>query len=107
MWRRRNLTPYLISIGEGWLLITFAGSWLLIPFPTRGGPAPFSYLPGHWRFSLLGALNKMDMDSAVDIHKQPNPEPVALGKCMLILFFVSRLAIPYYLLECLPKWLSA
>jgi hypothetical protein len=32
----------------------------------------------------------MDLDSAVDIHKQPNPEPVALGKCAVILFFISR-----------------
>ncbi len=31
----------------------------------------------------------MNLDSAVDIHKQPNPEPVALGKCALILFFIS------------------
>jgi hypothetical protein len=31
----------------------------------------------------------MVLDSAVDIHKQPNPEPVALGKCTLILFLIS------------------
>jgi hypothetical protein len=35
----------------------------------------------------------MDLDSAVDVHKQPNPEPVALGKCTVILFFISRPAI--------------
>ncbi len=35
----------------------------------------------------------MDLDSAVDIHKQPNPEPVVLGKCTVILFFISRPAI--------------
>ncbi len=35
----------------------------------------------------------MDLDIAVDIHKQPNLEPVALGKCTLILFFISRPAI--------------
>jgi hypothetical protein len=35
----------------------------------------------------------MDLGSAVDIHKQPNPEPVALGKCTLILFFISHPAI--------------
>jgi hypothetical protein len=32
----------------------------------------------------------MDLDSAMDIRKQPNPEPVALGKCMLILFLISH-----------------
>jgi hypothetical protein len=32
----------------------------------------------------------MDLDSAVDIRKQPNPEPVAFGKCMLILFPISH-----------------
>jgi hypothetical protein len=32
----------------------------------------------------------MVLDSAVDIHKQPNPDPVALGKCTLILFFISH-----------------
>jgi hypothetical protein len=35
----------------------------------------------------------MDLDSAVDIHKQPYPEPVDLEKCTLILFFISRPAI--------------
>jgi hypothetical protein len=32
----------------------------------------------------------MDPDSAMDIRKQPNPEPVALGKCTLILFLISH-----------------
>jgi hypothetical protein len=35
----------------------------------------------------------MDLDSAVDIRKQPNPDPVVLGKCTLILFFISCPAI--------------
>jgi hypothetical protein len=35
----------------------------------------------------------MDLDSAVDVNKQPNPEPVALGKCTVILFFISCPAI--------------
>ncbi len=47
MWSR-NLTPStqgsgppsLISIGEGCLLITFAGCWLLISFLTRGAQPP-------------------------------------------------------------------
>jgi predicted ABC-type exoprotein transport system permease subunit len=30
----------------------------------------------------------MDLDSAVDMCKKPNPETVALGKCTLILFFI-------------------
>jgi hypothetical protein len=34
--------------------------------------------------------------------KQLNPEPVALRKCMLTLFFISRPAA-YCRLECLPK----
>jgi hypothetical protein len=40
----------------------------------------------------------MDVDGGVD--KQPNPEPMALGKCTFILFFLSCQAI---LLECLPN----
>jgi hypothetical protein len=35
----------------------------------------------------------MDLDSAVDTCKKPNPEPVALGKCKLILIFIFRPAI--------------
>ncbi len=35
----------------------------------------------------------MDLECAVDIHKPPNPEPGALGKCALILFFISHPAI--------------
>jgi hypothetical protein len=54
------------------------------------GSYPFSYQSGHWGFRLLEALRRMVLDSAVDIHKQPNPEPVALGKCMLILFSISH-----------------
>jgi hypothetical protein len=32
----------------------------------------------------------MDLDCAVDIRKQPNPEPVALGNCTLMLFLISH-----------------
>jgi hypothetical protein len=35
----------------------------------------------------------MDLDSGVDTCKQPNPEPVVLGKCTLMLFFIFRPAI--------------
>jgi hypothetical protein len=42
------LPPSLISIGEGYAY----------PVYHPGGPPPFSYLPGHWRLSVLVALNK-------------------------------------------------
>jgi hypothetical protein len=32
----------------------------------------------------------MVLDCAADIYKQPNPEPVALGKCTLILFLICH-----------------
>jgi hypothetical protein len=38
----------------------------------------------------------MDLGSAVDIRQQPNSEPVALGKCMLILFFISHPVILFF-----------
>jgi hypothetical protein len=44
----------------------------------------------------------MDLDSAVDTYKQPNPEPEALGKCTLILFFISHPAA-ILSLEYLPN----
>ncbi len=43
--------------------------------------------------SLLGALNKDGPGQCSGHSKQPNPQPVALGKCMLILFFISCPAI--------------
>jgi hypothetical protein len=43
----------------------------------------------------------MDLDSAVDTCKKPNPEPVAIGKCMSILFFIFHPVILY--LECLSN----
>jgi hypothetical protein len=45
----------------------------------------------------------MDLDSAVDICKKPNPEPVALGKYMSILFFIFHPVTQYCLLECLSN----
>ncbi len=32
----------------------------------------------------------MDLDSVVDIREQPNPESVAFGECMYILYFISH-----------------
>ncbi len=49
--------------------------------PSTQGISPPLLSAGHWRPSLLVALNKEDLDSVVDIRKQPNPEPVAVGEC--------------------------
>jgi hypothetical protein len=32
----------------------------------------------------------MDLDSVADNREQPNPESVAIGECMYILFFISH-----------------
>jgi hypothetical protein len=36
---------------------------------------------------------RMSLDSVVNIREQPNPESVATGQCMCILFFISHLLI--------------
>ncbi len=54
----RSLTPSLITMWGGLAAYHICRVVTAISFPTRGGPAPFSYQPGHWRFSLLRALNK-------------------------------------------------
>jgi hypothetical protein len=59
------------------------------PSPSTLSTSPLPYLPGYWGLGPIVTLNK-DLDSGVDTCKQPNPELVALGKCMLILFFISR-----------------
>ncbi len=35
----------------------------------------------------------MNLDGAVGIREQPNPESAATGQCMCILFFISHLVI--------------
>jgi hypothetical protein len=52
------------------------------------GTRPLPYLPGHWKFSLLAALNK---DGSGQCGGQPNPESAATGQCMYILFLIYHL----------------
>jgi hypothetical protein len=56
------------------------------PGPSTLNTCPPHYMPGYWGFSLLVD----DLDSGVDTCKRLNPEPVALGNCMLTLFFILR-----------------
>jgi hypothetical protein len=53
----------------------------------------------------------MDLDSALDTCKKPNPEPVALRKCTLILIFIFPPAILDFGMlsysKTIIKWLSA
>jgi hypothetical protein len=72
----RSLTPSLITSGEGWLLITFAGYSLLISFLTRGGPFPSLINLAIGDLVYLKPSTRMVLDSAVDIYK---PQPRTFG----------------------------
>ncbi len=47
----------------------------------------------------LQLLRKMNLDSIVDIHEQPNPESADTGHCMCILFLISHLVMSRPLLR--------
>ncbi len=68
------------------------------PPPPRE-PSPLCLTTGN---SVCLQPRKMNLDSIVDIHEQPNPESADTGQCMCILFYISHLVILSF--GTSPKW---
>jgi hypothetical protein len=69
--------------------------------PTPRAPAPPPRL-ATGNLVCLQLPRRMNLDGAVDIHEQPNPESAATGQCMCILFIISHLVILSF--GTSPKW---
>jgi hypothetical protein len=58
--------------------------------PSTQSTSPLSYLPGYWGLSLLVALNKDGPRQCSGHLQAAEPRTCGLGKCTLILFFISH-----------------
>jgi hypothetical protein len=85
--------PLLSPLGRAGCLSPLQGADCLSPFSPEGVLPPSLISPAIKDLVNYEPSTRMDLDSAVDIHKQPNPEPGALGMYTFILFFISRPAI--------------